>query len=236
MEKLKQDLELLYELQNYDIKIDNVKEKIEKTLALIKEKKEILEDKKAEIYLKKKKFLELSSMKKEKDAVLDSKEKAISKHSMELNTVKSNNTYKALLLEIEKAKADKNVIEDEILGLMDEIDKESIVMKFVENEFKELEQKVKSEISEIENFAEKLKEEIIKVEKEREEYKLKVNKMILTHYERLRECHYGQGVCLVEDESCSGCGMVLRPQLINQAQKCQELVFCDNCSRILLKR
>jgi predicted nucleic acid-binding Zn-ribbon protein len=236
MENLKQDLELLYGLQDYDIKIEKIREELAGAPAIIKEKLQNVDNKKAEAEEKKKNFVALNSLRKEKEAVLDSKEKAVAKHSMELNTVKSNDAYKALLSEIEKAKADKSVIEDEILELMEKIDVESAVVKQSEAELKEFEQKTKSELSAIESSSKKLEADIAVIEKEREDFKHKVNPKILEQYERIREGRDGQGICLIDGESCGGCGMVLRPQLINQAQKCHELVFCDNCSRILLKK
>jgi len=236
MENLKQDLELLYELQDYDLKIARLKELIDNSPGLIEGKQKEFADNKAAAEAAKKKFLELNVLKKEKEAVLDSKEKAIGKYSMELNTVKSNDAYKALLLEIEKAKADKSVVEDQILELMDKVDVEAAAVKAAENEFKAFEQKNKSEVAALEASVKNYAEEIKKIEAEREQYKTKVNPKILEQYERVREGRNGQGICLIEGESCGGCSMVLRPQLINQAQKCHELVFCDNCSRILLKK
>jgi len=236
MENLRQDLEILYGLQDYDIKIAKIKAEIESAPVIIDEKKQDLENKKSETEATKRNFVSLSSLKKEKEALLDSKEKAIAKHSMELNSVKANDAYKALLLEIEKAKADKSVIEDEILGLMEKIDAESAAVKKAESEFKEFERKINSEIAEISASAKKHEEEIVNIEKERENYKQKVNPRILDQYERVREGRDGQGIVVIDGDSCGGCTMVLRPQLINQAQKCTELVFCDNCSRILLKR
>ena len=236
MENLKQDLELLYELQNYDIKIENIRKHMAEAPLLIDIKQRSLEAKKQESEEEKKNFVALNSLKKEKEALLDAREKAIGKHSLELNTVKANDTYKALLLAIEKAKADKSVIEDEILELMDKIDIENTIVKEADAALKEYEQKIKNEIIEIENSTKKYSEEIKTIEDGREQHKLKVNKTILDQYERVREGRDGQGICLIDTESCGGCGMVLRPQLINQAQKCHDLVFCDNCSRILLKK
>ena len=141
-----------------------------------------------------------------------------------------------MLLEIEKAKADKSVVEDEILELMDKIEAENRLVKDSENAFKESELKIKGEISAIENSVKQYCDDIKSIEDNRERHKLKVNPKIAQQYERIREGRDGQGICLVDGESCGGCGMVLRPQLINQAQKCAELVFCDNCSRILLKK
>ena len=236
MDNLKYDLELLYELQNYDIKINDIRKKISEVPSLAEEQKKNLREKKAEMEAKKKDFVKLNSLKKEKEAELDSKNKTIDKYSAELNAVKSNDTYKTLLLEIEKTKNGRRVVEDKILDLMDKIDRESVVVKAAENELKEFERKIENEISGLESSAKELEKEAAVAEKEREEYKLKVNKTILAQYERLRDGCDRQGICLIESESCGGCGMALRPQLINQAHKCRELVFCDNCSKILLKK
>ncbi|MDR2351231.1 MAG: C4-type zinc ribbon domain-containing protein [Endomicrobium sp.] len=236
MEDLRQDLALLFELQNYDIKISDINKQISLAPSSIEQKNIILEDKKAELSKGKKKYVDLVSLKKEKESLLADKEKAIEKHSMELNTVKSNDTYKALLFEIERAKVDKNILENELLVLIEKVDEESAKIKAAENEFQEFEENIKKEIIDIKNNANKLKEEVIASENKREEHKFKISKSVLSHYERLKEGRDGYGLAIVDGESCGGCGMVLRTQLINQALKSQELVFCDNCSRILFKR
>jgi predicted nucleic acid-binding Zn-ribbon protein len=236
MENLRRDLEILYELQGYDTKILKIRTEIENAPDLVEEKKRDLENKKALAEEEKKNYVSLNSLKKEKEALLDSKEKAIAKHSMELNTVKANDVYKTLLLEIEKAKADKSVIEDDILELMEKIDAESSSVKKTESGLKEYEQKINAEIAEISASSKKFAEEITGIEKEREEHKSKVSPKILEQYERIREGRDGQGIALIDGGACGGCAMVLRPQLINQAQKCVELVYCDNCSRILFKK
>jgi predicted nucleic acid-binding Zn-ribbon protein len=236
MDNLRTELELLYELQDYDIRISDMRKKIIKAPSLVEEKKKSLEYKKVETETKKKNFVKLNSLKKEKEAEFDSKEKAIRVCSIELNSVKTNDIYKAVLLKIEKAESDKVVIENEILELMDKIEKESVIVKSAEEELKKSEKKIKNEINEFENFIKKVEKEVTAVEIEREEYKLKISKTILMQYERIRDGRDGRGICLIDNESCGGCGMMLRPQLINQSYKCHELVFCDNCSRILLQK
>ncbi|MDR3307198.1 MAG: C4-type zinc ribbon domain-containing protein [Endomicrobium sp.] len=236
MEDLKQNLALLLELQNYDVKISDVNKQISLAPGLIEEKNRILGDKKAELSEKKKEYAELVSLTKEKESLLDDKEKAIKKYSMELNAVKSNDTYKVLLLGIEKAKVDKSVLEDELLALMENVDEKSAKIKAAENELQKFEENIKKEITDIENNVTKLREKVVALEKIKEERKSKVNKSILSHYDRLKTGRDGRGMAVVDGESCGGCGMVLRTQLINQALKGQELVVCDNCSRILFKK
>jgi predicted nucleic acid-binding Zn-ribbon protein len=236
MENLAQTLELLYELQKYDTTIEKHNADIKKAPELIKAKNAELVDKKEQTENKKKAFVDMSSLRKEKESALAQKEQAIDKRSVELNSVKSNDTYKAIILEIDKTKADKNIIEDEILELLMKIDQEAVLVKKAELELKEFEIKIKNDIAEIEKSAIASKQEIKNIEYLRNKHKSTIDSVVLSHYERVRQGNGGQGVCLVEGNACSVCGNMLRPQVVNQLQKGIDLVFCDGCSRILLKK
>jgi hypothetical protein len=139
-------------------------------------------------------------------------------------------------LEIEKAKADKSVIEDEILQLMEDIDKEFLNVKKQEEESKKIEANIQQEIASINDTCKNAREKLDSIAKEREEFSKKINSNLLSQYERIRENRNGQGLALIDGDSCGCCSMTLRPQLINQATKCSELVYCDNCSRILFNK
>ena len=236
MENLKETLELLYTLQEKDVKIFELKENLTKLPKIIDDKNKQIADLKTSFENKKAEYVRLNSLKKEKEALLATKEAAIAKHTSDLNTIKANDMYKNCLLEIEKAKADKSVVEDEILQLMEDIDKELVNLKKYEEETKAKESEINKEIAESRQTIEKAKENIETVQKERDEFAKTIDKNILSQYERIRESRNGQGIATIDGESCSGCNMVLRPQLIVQATKCKELVYCDNCSRILFNK
>ncbi|MBR3653872.1 MAG: hypothetical protein IKN62_00350 [Elusimicrobia bacterium] len=236
MENLKETLELLYQLQEKDVKIFELKENLTKLPNLIDEKQKKIADVKASFENKKAEYVRLNSLKKEKEALLATKEASIAKHTSDLNTIKANDMYKNCLLEIEKAKADKSVVEDEILQLMEDIDKEIVNLKKYEEETKVKEAEINKEIADAKQTIEKAKENIETIQKERDEFSKTIDKNILSQYERIRESRNGQGIATIDGESCSGCNMVLRPQLIVQATKCKELVYCDNCSRILFNK
>ena len=236
MENLKETLELLYQLQEKDVKIFELKENLTKLPNLIDEKQKKIADVKASFENKKAEYVRLNSLKKEKEALLATKEASIAKHTSDLNTIKANDMYKNCLLEIEKAKADKSVVEDEILQLMEDIDKEIVNLKKYEEETKVKETEINKEIADAKQTIDKAKENIEAIQKERDEFAKTIDKNILSQYERIRESRNGQGIATIDGESCSGCNMVLRPQLIVQATKCKELVYCDNCSRILFNK
>jgi predicted nucleic acid-binding Zn-ribbon protein len=103
-------------------------------------------------------------------------------------------------------------------------------------ETKTKETEINKEITEAKQTIEKAKENIELIQKERDEFAKTIDRNILSQYERIRESRNGQGIAIIDGESCGGCNMVLRPQLIVQATKCKELVYCDNCSRILFNK
>ncbi len=236
MENLKETLEQLYLLQQQDVKIFASQKDIDEMPKIIEKKQKALEAVKADFENKKSQYVKLNSLKKEKEALLDSKEAAIAKHTADLNTIKSNDMYKTCLLEIEKAKADKSVVEDEILKLLDDIAKEQENLKGYEQESKTKEAEINKEIEEAKNKIEEAKKNIEQTKKDRDEFAKGIDANILSQYERIRESRDGQGIALISGESCGGCNVMLRPQLIVQATKCKELVYCDNCSRILFRK
>ena len=236
METLKDVLNLLYKLQQKDIEIFELNKKLKILPEIIVKKEKQLTQAKDDFEIKKTEYVRLNSLKKEKEALLTTKEATIEKHTLDLNTIKANDMYKNCLLEIEKAKADKSALEDEILQLMEDIDKEIINLKKYEEDFKVKEVALNKEIVDAKNAIEQVKENMVSKQQEREEFAKSIDKNVLSQYERIREGRDGQGLATIEGDSCSGCNMVLRPQLIVQATKCKELVYCDNCSRILFNK
>jgi len=236
MENLRETLMLLCDLQEKDIKIETLKNKLEDLPKFAEHKKQQLSTAKKEFDNRKETYVKLNSLKKEKESLLVSKESLIAKYTTDLNNVKSNDVYKSCLLEIEKAKADKSVIEDEILQLMEDIDKETVNLKQYESDLKKAESEINGEIKNIEDSSLNMRQEIEKMKTERDSFSKSININILSQYERIRENRNGIGLSLVDGDSCGACNMVIRPQLINQATKCKELVYCDNCSRILFNK
>lgn len=236
MESLREMLVLLSDLQEADTRIVNLEQQSLNLPKKIEEKKQEIVNLKSEFEGKKAEYVRLSSLKKEKESLLSTKESLIAKHTADLNSVKSNDVYKTCLLEIEKAKADKSNIEDEILMLMDSIDKELINLKQYEETLKKSESEGNNAIVLLEQDIKKYTDDIAILKKERDEFAKKISTNVLSQYERIRENRNGQGLALIDGASCTACNMVLRPQLINEATKCQALVYCDNCSRILFNK
>ncbi|HDI46076.1 MAG TPA: hypothetical protein ENF60_01930, partial [Candidatus Omnitrophica bacterium] len=138
-----------------------------------------------------------------------------------------------LLSEIEGKKADNSLIEDNILDLMEEIDKKEMELnaekenlKKLEAEYNRQEAKIKSEISEIEK-------QIQEKQTQRSQIASQVDPQLLAIYERLLKNRGGLAIVPVINEACGGCHLSLRPQVINEIKRKDQLVTCERCSRIL---
>jgi hypothetical protein len=52
-------------------------------------------------------------------------------------------------------------------------------------------------------------------------------------YGRIALKKQGLALAVVSGEVCSACQMKLRPQLINEVRLGEQIIVCENCSRIL---
>jgi predicted nucleic acid-binding Zn-ribbon protein len=163
-------------------------------------------------------------------------ESAIGKHSGELNAVKSNDAYKALLSEIEKEKTKKYSVEDEILAIMEYLEKESLVVKAKEKEAKEKEGEVAAIIARLTAEQKAGLESVAALEAERAEFAKHINENIMSKYDYIRSNRGGSALVEIVGGNCGGCHFELRQATINEASKGAEFVFCDSCSRILYKK
>jgi hypothetical protein len=232
--KLKEEIRKIVQLQELDIQIQNFT--IQKDIELPKN----IEDLKGELEKEKKKFSafeeevkKLQVKRKDKELELASKEENVKKAQTQLYQLKTNKEYQAKLSEIASLKTDVSILEEEIIKILDEIEKverqfkeEREKFSLKEKEFKEEEAKIKGEIKEIEVKIKNLQDKRNILIKE-------IDKNILSKYEQLLRTRSGLAVTPVENENCGACHIRLTPQTINEIKMYKDLVFCENCVRLL---
>ena len=233
---LSDDITLLIELQEKDNAIDVLNSQISGIPLEITQKKELILQLKTDFEATKSLFTQLQIKRKEKEMDVETKENLIKKHSGELNSIKSNDAYKALILEIEQAKKEKYALEDEILQIMEDSEKKSAELKENEKKYKEKEKHIEQEITDITKKLDVFKNDVLQKCQQRTILAQKVEPNILSMYEYIRSGKGGVAIACIEGENCGGCHINLRPQLINEVHKAQALVRCDNCFRILYKK
>ncbi len=230
-----ENLQRLNDLQQQDLLVDKLnlsKGKIPEQISSLDEQLIQIKQNIEEI---KKVFNQKVLERKNKEMEVSSKDEQIRKHQLELNLIKSNDAYRALISEIEKSKKDKDAAEDVILLLMEELDTIAAKLKEEEQRFKEEQARVAEKKSQLEKELQRLTAEFSVEEEKRKMMADKISAVLLASYEMIRKSK-GKGgiaVAVVQGEVCSGCRRSLPHHLINEARKGQDLIYCENCSRIL---
>ncbi|MBI5574473.1 MAG: hypothetical protein HY919_08000 [Elusimicrobia bacterium] len=226
----------LIELQDIDSKIDEANNNIEKINGEMNFLRETLVKEKEQIESAKKDITNSNILKKEKEVEIASIEEKIKKHNMELNAVKTNDAYKALLTEIENGKNEKLKIEDELLVLMEADEKTYKDMKNLQKEYENKESEFVEKKALFESDLKKSGELVSQRISERKTKLAELPKNIADKYENIRKNKNGAAVVMVEDNACGGCHRNLPIHIIDELKKGKDLITCNNCMRILYQK
>jgi hypothetical protein len=228
-----QQIPILVKLQEIDSFLAELREKIEKKPQELNEMRLELEEKKKQLGEIEEEIKKIKVEIKEKELELKTGEEEVKRLQGQLMQVKTNKEYKSLLMEIEGKKADNSLIEDNILDLMEEIDKKELELNKERENLKQLEAEYRSEEARIRSEIAEIEKEIQEKEKERQEISSQIDSQLLSIYERLLKNRDGLAIVPVVNDACGGCHLSLRPQIINEIKRKDQLVTCERCSRIL---
>ncbi|HDM08735.1 MAG TPA: hypothetical protein ENF97_01250 [Candidatus Omnitrophica bacterium] len=228
-----QQIPILVKLQEIDSFLADLRNEIERKPLELEELKLRLEEKKKQLDVIQEDIKRIKINIKEKELELKSGEEEVKRLQSQLMQVKTNKEYKSLLMEIEGKKADNSLIEDNILDLMEEVDKKELELNKERDNFKHLEAEYSKEEARIKSEIAKIENQIKDKEKEREEVCSHLDTQLLSIYERLLKNRDGLAIVPVVNDACGGCHLSLRPQIINEIKRKDHLVTCERCSRIL---
>jgi len=197
------------------------------------------EAKKRSMSAAKEALLALQVKKKNSELKIAEAEEGIRKHQRDLNLVKDNNAFKALLSEIENDKKEKDELETGILFLLEEIDKASIQDKLIRDEVKKIEETMQAEIAVLQATAKEIEAGLEAAKAERAAAAAALNPDLLEKYENIRSNKNGLAVAVVHEDpetgklSCGGCHMSLTPQKTLDVKKNDAFAVCQDCRRLM---
>ncbi|MDZ4857868.1 MAG: C4-type zinc ribbon domain-containing protein [Candidatus Hydrogenedentes bacterium] len=177
------------------------------------------------------KALQLEQRDCEKD--IEQKQAQILKYKAQLNSVKKNEEYQALLHEIDMLEKQISGKEERILALMDEID----VAKARLSEDKK---RIESEQKQISAQCAEIDVELAEAVKSRQDLDARrapimetVELSLLTRYNRIRASKKtGAAVVAMRGTTCGGCQMTVTPQAVNEILG-GKVHGCAHCGRLL---
>ncbi len=225
--------ELLVNLQKIDKEIENHKKRKEIIPLQIEDLKRQIQKLYEEIDSLKTLLVETEKQVKKIELDIKSKEEEILGYQAKEHMVKSNEEYRALMEQIERAKKEKDTLEEKEIELLYKIDelKKQIESKREENAQREKE--IREKIREIEDEFTHIDDKLQILMAKREDYAKKIESGLYNQYEKIRRIK-GDAVAYVIDGSCSGCSAVLPLQLVITLKSTGEIGRCENCGRLLV--
>lgn len=176
---------------------------------------------------------ELKSRHTESESKIKRLNESIVKTKERLLEVKNNKEYQAMLKEIDTAETTRSNIETEIISILEELDKLSVLVKKDDETLKQSKNKYEQEKKTIENDLNSIDADIADWEKKRIDVRKDVAEDLLAKYEKIKKRNKGIGVISVWKSVCNGCHMNIPPQLYNELQRSNQLLSCPNCDRII---
>ena len=176
----------------------------------------------------------LRKRRREKDTQLQTGQESLKRTRERLFDVKTNKEYQSILKEIETLEAKNSRMEDEIISLLDELDRLETAVKAKEDELNVSRLRFEEQKAKLAQELDSLAEELAVCLRKSDEIKGKIPADLLRKYEQIKGVGRGLAVVSVWKEVCDGCHMSIPPQLYNELQKSTTtLNTCPNCNRIL---
>lgn len=147
--------------------------------------------------------------------------------------VKTNQEYTALLHEIATAKAEKDALEEQILGLMEGADAIGLELTTVKKQLATAERAAAAERAALTAERSAKDAELARLSADRAGKTIGIDALTLAKYEQLLKQRKMVAVARMDKEICTACHVRLRPAVTQTIRRNSEIVVCDSCQRIL---
>jgi predicted nucleic acid-binding Zn-ribbon protein len=230
---LREQLELLWELQKIDLELKSIKEERDRYPKEMKKLDERQNIEKERIQKEKEKIELLEKERRQKEGHLNAEQEKIKRAEGRMFEVKTNKEYQALLSEIEAIKEANSQEEEEVLQVMDEIDELRKKLSKREKEVAITLEKIEGEEKVIQGRIAQGDLALKRQTERREALSKQLDSNLFKLYNTLKEKRQGVGVVNVKNETCQGCFVNIPPQMYIDVQRNSDLIRCPNCNRIL---
>jgi predicted nucleic acid-binding Zn-ribbon protein len=159
----------------------------------------------------------------------------LTKAQSRLREVKTNKEYSAVLAEMDVGKQRIRTLEDQVLELMEGVEQKQKTSQQCEQRLRDATRELAEQECLVNEAQDALSADIAAHDHERDELIARVQPELYTAYQQAAQRAGGLAVVeVMADETCGGCYLRVRPQLISEVRKQVSLVSCPHCKRLLL--
>jgi predicted nucleic acid-binding Zn-ribbon protein len=151
-----------------------------------------------------------------------------------LMSSKKPDEYTAAIREADAARKQISALETQILEQMEQLEQADASLKERADEIATMNSDREAKLKAFDEETGTIGERLATARKEREEVFANLPKPMSALYSRIQgRIRDGVAVAEARNRSCSACFMSLRPQVMAEVRRGDEIITCDNCGRIL---
>lgn len=170
------------------------------------------------------------------EARLQAEETKIKGSRMRMTRIRNERELLAMQHEINVSKEANQQLEEQLLGVMEQVENVSGQLQALQDSLSGLEEQAIAEIRARREQIEALDREMNADLSRRSLLVEGMNSSLRGKYEQIFARRGGTAVVEVKNGTCQGCHMHVPPQLFNELQKFRDIRQCPNCHRILYWR
>jgi predicted nucleic acid-binding Zn-ribbon protein len=236
-------LQALAEFQDLELQIVDIRRQLERKDKQVQAQLKKLESMRAGIAAERDEIRKSQAQFDETDVDIKGRSGHVTKLREQLNSVRTNKEYAAILQQINSERADMSRVETKALEMMQGLENRKAALlerqKMEQSEVARLEAlKVESEQTKQQYSA-----RLAALMKRRDDASGKLDKDTITHFERLSERYDGEAMAELvrpnprrDEFICGGCNMGVQADRANSLRTKDEIITCKNCGRILFVR
>ena len=230
---LKRQLEIMESLQELDLKIDAVKKKKLSLPVALKTLDDSFNKCRLSVETKKNFIAELEKVYKQTHAAMDLNQDRVTRANSKLEGVQNSQEFQSANKEIEQLKKMNASLEEQMKRSTVDKDTATAELATLTAQFEKIKGELEAQQSVLAEQIGALDKEIATLDVQRVTYTAQVEKQIISYYNRIRVARAGVGIVPAIGGRCSGCNMMVPPQLYNEVQRAIHMQSCPACHRVL---
>lgn len=147
--------------------------------------------------------------------------------------VKTNQEFTALLHEISTAKTEKDAVEEQILILLEAADVVSAELKAAEAALTGTTREVTAARTAMDAERNTLDRQLTDLAADRAREAPGVTPAVLAKYDQILKQRRMMAIAPIAGDMCTACHVRLRPAVVQQVRRNEDLIQCDSCQRLL---
>jgi predicted nucleic acid-binding Zn-ribbon protein len=227
------DLQNLIELQKVDAQMSALRAEIAALPKHVAEIEKKLAGSRAQVEAAQAAAKADEAAKKRHESDIQDQQQKISKYRDQSLNVKTNDEYRALMHEIKFAEDKITASEDKILEIMVAADTRKEELKKADAQLKADTVENDREKEEARKRTAEDEAELAELSSKRTALRSGVSENVLMHYDRVLKLRGSALSAVHDDQMCSACSVMLRPQVFQEVMTNRQFETCDTCKRIL---